>query len=142
VLREPGDTGRTTPSPGLSRLPELLDGLTGFLVRHTQVGDARELPAIADLAAYRIAQEALTNAHRYGDGHADLAVTYEPGAVTIEVVNRIAGRGGDGGFGLLGMRERAAAAGGTVTAGPTGDGRFRLLATLPTATHDALEPTP
>lgn len=136
VLREPGEVTDTAPSPGLSRLPELLSALTaaGFRVDLREEGEPRDLPAIVDLAAYRIAQESLTNAHRYGDDAAELRVVYGPATVSVEVVNRVgpprapAGSG----FGLIGMRERAAAAHGTVTAGPAPGGRFRVHATLPT----------
>jgi signal transduction histidine kinase len=89
---------------------------------------------MVDLAAYRIVQEGLTNAHRYGDGRAGLLVEYAPGGVMVEVTNDVRpDRETDGtGYGLLGMRERASAAGGVVTAGPLGDGRFRVHAVLPT----------
>ncbi|WP_236046831.1 sensor histidine kinase [Paractinoplanes ovalisporus] len=140
VLREDGEAGTTEPSPGLARVPALLDGLTGFDVVFTQTGSPQQVPAIVDLAAYRIVQEALTNAHRYGDGHATLTISYEEAVVTIEVTNRVQGHGDGSGFGLIGMRERAAAAGGSVTAGPDG-GRFRLLATLPITAY-ALETAP
>jgi signal transduction histidine kinase len=120
----------------VERLPELLDGLraTGFDVRHQQRGESRPLPAVVSLAAYRIAQEALTNAHRYGDGGATLDLEYTADTVSIEVTNRVAGSGGrpGSGFGLLGMRERAAAAHGTITTGPVAGGRFRVHAELPT----------
>ncbi|GAB2571877.1 two-component sensor histidine kinase [Paractinoplanes abujensis] len=137
VLRDPAEAGSTEPSPGLSRVPALLDGLVGFDVAFTQIGQPRELPAIADLAAYRIVQEALTNAHRYGDTSATLVITYAENDVTIEVTNRIAGHGDGTGFGLIGMRERAAAAGGSVTAGPAGH-EFRVHAGLPAPSY-ALE---
>jgi signal transduction histidine kinase len=140
VLRDPGEAGTTEPSPGLARVPALLGGLAGFDVAYTESGRPQPLPAITDLAAYRIVQEALTNAHRYGDGRAALTVDHGPQEVTIEVTNRIAGRGDGSGFGLIGMRERAAAAGGSVTAGPDG-GRFRVRATLPTTAY-ALETAP
>ncbi|GGN65260.1 two-component sensor histidine kinase [Actinoplanes lobatus] len=137
VLRDPGELPATEPTSGLDRLPGMLAGLEamGFEVRHRQTGTPRPLPAVVDLAAYRIVQEALTNAHRYGDGSADLDLTYTDGEVTIEVVNRVAryrGRSGSG-FGLLGMRERAAVAHGAVTAGPVSGGRFRVHAVLPAA---------
>ncbi|MET7418998.1 histidine kinase [Dactylosporangium sp. NPDC005555] len=122
------------PAPGLARLPELLATLstTGFGVLHRQVGEARELPAMVDLAAYRIVQEALTNAHRYGDGSADLLVEYTPSDVVVSVSNRFAVPVPQGsGYGLLGMRERAAAAGGSVTACPVGASEFRVHAVLP-----------
>ncbi|MEU8228680.1 histidine kinase [Actinoplanes sp. NPDC048967] len=136
VLRNSDEQANTEPAPGLSRLPDLLGALqaAGFTVRNQLRGDPRELPAMVDLAAYRIVQEALTNAHRYGDGRAALLVEYAPSGVILEVTNDIRpdrDTGGTG-YGLLGMRERATAAGGTVTAGPLGDGRFRVHAVLPT----------
>jgi signal transduction histidine kinase len=136
VLRNSDEQASTEPVPGLSRLPELLGALeaTGFSVRQQLRGEPRELPAMVDLAAYRIVQEGLTNAHRYGDGRAVLLLEYAPAGVVLEVTNDVrADRQTEGtGYGLLGMRERASAAGGTVTAGPLGDGRFRVHAVLPT----------
>lgn len=143
VLRDPDETHSTEPAPGVERVPELLAGLAsvGFAVRHQQRGDPRPLPAVVDLAAYRIAQEALTNAHRYGVGGATLTLAYTADTVTVEVTNPIAasgatpggaGSGRGSGFGLLGMRERAAAAHGTITAGQTTGGEFRVYAELPT----------
>jgi signal transduction histidine kinase len=92
-------------------------------------------PAIG-LAAYRIIQESLTNAHRHGCHHrATLRLTYEREALRIEILNDIdterpveARRG----HGTIGMRERVAAAGGTIEIGPTAGGQFRVHATLPT----------
>ena len=136
VLRNSDEQTSTEPTPGLARLPDLFGalGAAGFTVRHQVRGEPRDLPALVDLAAYRIVQEGLTNAHRYGEGRAVLLVEYAPGGVVLEVTNDIApGQTAEGtGFGLLGMRERAAAAGGTVSAEPLGDGRFRVHAVLPT----------
>ncbi|MBB2943352.1 signal transduction histidine kinase [Actinoplanes lutulentus] len=136
VLRDPDEVNSTEPTPGMDRLPDLLDSLrvTGFQVRHQQRGTPRPLPAMVDLAAYRITQEALTNAHKYGDGIAVLDVEFTSDTVTITVTNRIAwprpNRAGSG-FGLLGMRERAAAAHGTITTGLLPGGAFRVEAMLP-----------
>ncbi|WP_285681812.1 histidine kinase [Actinoplanes sp. NBRC 103695] len=137
VLRDANEVRSTEPAPGVERLPELLSGLSamGFAVRHQQRGEPRPLPAVVNLAAYRIAQEALTNAHRYGDGGTTLELEYTVDTVSIDVTNRMAGYA-DGrpgaGFGLLGMRERAAAARGTIEAGPVAGGLFRVHAELPT----------
>ena len=137
VLRDPNDARSTEPAPGVERLHELLTGLgaMGFAVRHQQRGEPRSLPAVVNLAAYRIVQEALTNAHRYGDGGAVLALEYTVDTLRIDITNRIArygnGRPGSG-FGLLGMRERAAAARGTIQVGPVAGGHFRVHAELPT----------
>ncbi|MGK5681451.1 sensor histidine kinase [Actinoplanes sp. URMC 104] len=143
VLRadEPGGTPTgTEPTPGLARLPELLDGLAaaGLAVDVRRDGEPGELPAVVDLAAYRIAQEALTNAHKHGAGATRLTVRRTAEAVEIEVLNAMppgAPPAGSG-YGLLGMRERAVTAGGTLTAGVTSDG-FRVHAVLPAA-----EPAP
>jgi signal transduction histidine kinase len=137
VLRDPDDVRSTEPAPGMERLHELLTGLgaMGFAVRHRQHGEPRPLPAVVNLAAYRIVQEALTNAHRYGDGDAVLELEYTVDTLRVDITNRIAaagsGRPGSG-FGLLGMRERAAAARGTIQVGPVAGGRFRVRAELPT----------
>lgn len=137
VLR--GDDGggldeSTEPTRGLARLAELLDSFAaaGLQVEHRQSGTVRDLPAVVDLAAYRIVQESLTNAHKYGTGRARLAITYAPDAVQIDVDNAIAkdAEPNGSGYGLVGMRERAAATGGTVTAGAEGD-RFAVHAELP-----------
>jgi signal transduction histidine kinase len=88
-------------------------------------------------AAYRIVQESLTNAHRHGTkARAVLRVTYEPEALSIEVVNEVAPPGsgsGRAGHEIVGMRERVAAAGGTIEIGPTPSSSFRVHATLPVA---------
>ena len=144
VLRDPGDPGNVEPSPSLTRLSELIAGIavTGFRVEVFAERDPRELPAMVDQAAYRIVQEALTNAHRYGDGSARLVVIYDPDEVTIEVTNRVGGpRPATSGYGLLGMRERAAAVGGIVTAQAMSGNRFLLRAVLPTHAY-ALDNAP
>jgi signal transduction histidine kinase len=137
VLRGADEHESTEPVPRLGRLPDLLAGLDAarFAVRFDEAGTARELPAVVDLAAYRIAQEALTNAHKHGDGSARVRVGYTPSGVEVEVVNALPpGPAPPGsGYGLLGMHERAASAGGTLTAGVTGDGEFRVYAELPAA---------
>lgn len=135
VLRGEDELDESTePTRGLARLAELLDSFaaSGLQVEHRQRGDARALPAVVDLAAYRIVQESLTNAQKHGTGKATLTVTYTPDAVLIDVSNAVAaGEAGKGsGYGLVGMRERAAATGGTVTAGVV-DGRFAVHAALP-----------
>jgi signal transduction histidine kinase len=139
VLRDPDEVD-VEPAPGLDRLPELLTGLraTGFRVAYEQVGPERRPAAVVDLAAYRIVQEALTNAHRYGDGAATLTIEYGPEDIAVEVLNRIGVPLGEhragSGFGLLGMRERAVSAHGMISTGLAGDGCFRVRAVLPFAT--------
>jgi signal transduction histidine kinase len=149
VLRA-GDAGPPlAPSPGLGRLGELASHArsAGIAVRVVEEGPARPLPADVDVAAYRIVQEALTNAVRHSGGRsATVRVCYDADALMIEVDddgNRgVAGHGGYGGEdlggegdqrgnGVAGMIERARALGGTLDAGPRPGGGFRVLARLP-----------
>ncbi|MGH3976516.1 MAG: ATP-binding protein, partial [Pseudonocardiaceae bacterium] len=98
---------------------------------------AEELPAAVDLTAYRIVQEALTNAVKHAAGsQARVAVRRDGDVVVVEVTNNLPHnlteptRAGEG-TGLVSMRERAAALGGTLTAGLAG-GSWRVHAVLPT----------
>jgi signal transduction histidine kinase len=138
VLRTPdGLEVDVEPTRGLARLADLLDSLaaSGLPVDLHRSGEPRELSSMIDLAAYRIIQEALTNAHKHGAGPARLELAYTADAVTIRVTNAVprpdARPARSAGYGLTGMGERAAAAGGTLTTGPTPDGRFSVCAVLP-----------
>ena len=92
-----------------------------------------ELPAAVDLSAYRIVQEALTNAVKHGGARAEVSVRQSDGRLVVEVVNDVpAPRPLGGGTGLLSMTERAAAVGGALSAGPRGD-RWHVRADLPLA---------
>ncbi len=150
---EPADP--TQPTPGLSRLDELVTGVraAGLPVTVTVTGRRRELPAVTDLSAFRIIQEALTNTLRHA-GPATAVVTVDYGASAIRVEVTDTGRGltghaapaGTAGHGLRGMHERAAAAGGKLEIGPRPAGGFRVAATLPLddhwlATADTAPPT-
>lgn len=140
VLRGP-EAAEFRPQPGLMDLPDLLDTmrLTGLDVDAVVTGTPRRpLPAGAELAAYRVAQEALTNAARHGgpDVRARVELTWSPSGLAIEV--RDDGRGAaaspatrGSGQGLRGLRERVDLFGGTVEAGPVVGGGFRVRATLP-----------
>ncbi|MCX5383890.1 sensor histidine kinase [Streptomyces sp. NBC_00083] len=136
TLRAPGEAPRS-PAPGLDRLPELVEqaASAGLTVRSSTGGRRRELPPGTDLAAFRIVQEALTNVVRHSAARtAHLAIGYEPGALVLSVEDAGPPSGGDAGgsgSGLVGMRERAAALGGTIDAGPVADGGFRVTARLP-----------
>jgi signal transduction histidine kinase len=136
VLRDP-DGDADEPARGLAHLPALVEQVAGAGLRleHRREGPARELPAAVDLAAYRIIQESLTNAHKYAtDDRARLRLRFTDDRIEITVSNVAApGPRGDG-YGLAGMRERATALGGRLTAGATGDGRFVVEAVLPAAT--------
>ncbi|WP_078877674.1 histidine kinase [Streptomyces sp. 150FB] len=139
VLRSEDPNSSTEPPPGLSRLASMLDSLTavGLRVEHRQEGEARPLPSAVDLAAYRIVQESLTNAHKHGsEPAARLRLDYTPAGLGI-VVENAAGRrvpDADGtGHGLIGLRERVSSVGGTVRTGRGDDGRFTVRAFLPAA---------
>ena len=139
VLREDvdGEADRA-PQPGLARLSELVDTArdAGANVRLILQGKVVELPAGIDLAAYRIVQEALTNARRHAPAaDVDVEVSYGEDVLTLRV--RDYGPGpADGelepGHGLVGMRDRATVAGGTFSAGQAEGGGFVVDATLPT----------
>ncbi|NGO41489.1 sensor histidine kinase [Streptomyces ureilyticus] len=136
TLRTPGDAPRA-PAPGLSRLPELVEqaASAGLTVGVETEGKRRALPPGADLAAFRIVQEALTNVVRHsGSRHARVLLCYEDDALKLRIDDDGPATGADAGGsgnGLAGMRERAAALGGTIEAGPREDGGFRVLAVLP-----------
>jgi signal transduction histidine kinase len=138
VLRAPGESpAATAPQPSLRRLPELVAEALGVGLRvDVQVtGDLDGLPAGLDLAAFRIVQEALTNTRRHAHARtARVRLDRSPDALDIEVTDDgDAGAGGRAGHGLIGMRERAALYGGTLSAGPAPGGGFRVAATLPLA---------
>ncbi|HEX8205608.1 MAG TPA: histidine kinase [Solirubrobacteraceae bacterium] len=130
VLKE--DEAKYAPQPGLGMLDQLL-AQSGMDVDVRREGDPHPLAPGVDTAAYRIVQEALTNARKHGAGQsASLLLRWEPEAVQLEVVNErreTAGQNGVG-HGLVGMRERVRLFGGTVDAGPDGD-VFRVRARLP-----------
>jgi signal transduction histidine kinase len=135
VLRE--DEPSLAPQPGLGRIPELVaqardDGLAVELV---ETGTRPDLAPGVDLAAYRVVQEALTNARKHaGPVPAQVRIAYEPAAVEVEVANEAGTVGPDqsgGKQGLIGMRERVRLFGGTLDAGPRTDGGFRVHARFP-----------
>lgn len=136
ALRSPGSAPRA-PAPGLDRVGELAEhaATAGLRVTVETDGTARRLPPGTDLAAFRIVQEALTNVIRHsGARAARVRLEYRPRTLSLRVDDDGPATGGerhDGGNGLIGMRERAAALGGAVRAGPRGDGGFRVVATLP-----------
>ncbi|THA71366.1 sensor histidine kinase [Streptomyces sp. A0958] len=136
TLRAPGDAPRT-PAPGLDRLPELVEqaAITGLTVTVETDGARGTVPPGADLAAFRIVQEALTNVVRHsGSRTARVRIGYEPGRILLHVDDDGPATGtdaGGSGNGLSGMRERAAALGGTAEAEIRPDGSFRVRAELP-----------
>ncbi|MQY06922.1 hypothetical protein ACRB68_50190 [Actinomadura sp. RB68] len=139
ALRADGEQAPRSPTAGLDRLPELLErARAAGLAVHCEVsGEERPLPAGADLAAFRIVQESLTNVTRHaGPGPVRVRVRIVHGDHDVTVRVDDDGRGAPllsdtGGAGIRGMRERATALGGTFDAGPRAGGGFRVRATLP-----------
>jgi signal transduction histidine kinase len=135
VLRLEEGEPALAPQPGLADLDALLAQArgAGLPVQRTIEGEPAALPPGVDLAAYRIVQEALTNARRHAAAaQARVAVRYGQGIVELEITNE--GRRaipGEGGHGLVGMRERAALYGGELEAGPRPDGGYAVRARLP-----------
>ncbi|WEV24214.1 sensor histidine kinase [Streptomyces sp. 71268] len=141
-LRTPGSAPRS-PAPGLDRVPELTEqaAAAGLRVEVRTEGHRANLPPGADLAAFRIVQEALTNVIRHSEARgARVLLRHDANALHVAIdddgpASSAAGGGRadtlSGGNGLVGMRERAAAFGGTVQAGPRPDGGFRVLAHIP-----------
>jgi signal transduction histidine kinase len=135
ILRQGGDAPRS-PTSGLDSLDGLVANATaaGLEVRTRVEGTPRPLPAGVDLAAFRIVQEALTNVTRHaGPATATVLVAYGDHDLTVRVDddgNGVESASG-GGNGIRGMRERAAALGGELSAGPRPGGGFRVSALLP-----------
>ena len=136
VLRQVDDAAPRAPSPSLERLAELAAATSadGFSVKVERLGDAESLPAGIELAAYRIVQEALTNAVRHSGGSHTLVHVEQGEAALIVQVDDDGGnakRATVSGNGIVGMTERAHALGGTLEAGPTIGGGFRVRVWLP-----------
>jgi signal transduction histidine kinase len=138
VLREDVDgEAERAPQPGLDQLPELVDTArdAGSNVRLILQGKVVRLPAGIDLAAYRIVQEALTNARRHAPcADVDVEVTYGDGNVKLRVRDHGPGPADEllAGHGIVGMRDRAALAGGTFECGAAEGGGFAVDVELPT----------
>ena len=149
VLRHSDEVADPTmPAPGLARLDALAAGVrqAGLPVTVRVEGEPRAMPSVADLAAFRVIQEALTNTVRHaGPATATVTVTYGPGDLRVEVTDTgVGGAPSNGspasnntGHGIRGMRERAAAAGGTIEIGPMESGGFRVAAWFPCAPDEA-----
>jgi signal transduction histidine kinase len=128
--------GKVEPPLGLTALGTLVERhrSAGLRVSVRERGSRRPLPPGLDQAAYRILQEALTNAARYGEGGAEVEIGFGPSSLELVVTNRTRPSltSGAVGNGIVGMRERATLLGGSLEAG-TSDGRFRVRAHLPYA---------
>lgn len=139
VLRADGEPGQDAPAPGLAQLDQLVEQVraAGLAVTLTVSGTPAALPATAQLAVHRLVQEALTNTLTHADGARSARVHLRWGTDALEVEVADDGRGGrprdpdrPTGHGLVGMRERFGAWGGSVETGPA-DGGWRVRGTLP-----------
>jgi signal transduction histidine kinase len=148
VLRSAGESDASVePAPMLTELTALIDSYrdAGLAVEYETSGAPRPLPDTTQLALYRTVQEGLTNAHKYGDGNVRLRISHTAQGVDVELTNPVAvpavgdvtprsdAAGEAGGFGLMGMRERVRAAGGSLHVGPDGETRFAVRAHFPNA---------
>ena len=130
------DGAEYAPRPGLDRLDDLVAQVraAGLAVAVSVEGAQRTLPAGVDLSAYRIVQEALTNTLKHAQAtRADVALRYRDDALDVEVRDdgEATGNGDGAGHGLIGMRERVTAYGGTLDAGPAPAGGFTVSARFP-----------
>lgn len=136
LIRDENHELGLTPAPGTAQLTDLAERFRrdGLTVDMRVAGPTGALPVTAEVSAYRIVQEALTNALRYSaDRAASVRLSSTPTALRIQVVNACGTRRADGsGLGLVGMAERVSLLGGTLTHGVV-DGRFELTAVLPVA---------
>ncbi len=150
------ETSDRSPTSGLDQLPALAERMrqAGLPVSIDVAGQPRERPATVDLAAYRIVQESLTNVLRHAAATtAEVQVQHHPDAVEVTVTDD--GRGGESPItesqgdgsqttepqGIVGMRQRATAVGGTLHAGPRPEGGFRVRARLPLADPSSPDPS-
>jgi signal transduction histidine kinase len=138
VLRQVDEAAPRSPAPGLGRLDEIVSRASsaGLPVAVEVEGASNGLPPGVDRAAYRIVQEALTNVTRHaGPARATVRISYGERDVVLQIDDDGLGGTTNGspstGNGILGMRERAAALGGTVQTGPRPGGGFRVRAWLP-----------
>ncbi|WP_395511396.1 sensor histidine kinase [Streptomyces racemochromogenes] len=125
------------PQPGIGELGALVERVraSGLAVSYARTGAVRELPAALEATVHRVVQEALTNVVKHAGASAvDVLLEYGPRELAVRVTDdgRGAAGGAAGGHGLIGIRERAAAHGGTAWTGPGPDGRgFTVLVTSP-----------
>jgi signal transduction histidine kinase len=143
LLRSDGHHDLRSPQPTLDRLPSLAEQVrrAGLPVELRVHGEQRRLPGTVETNAYRIVQEALTNALKHaGPARAAVVLDYGPDVLSVEIRDDGRGdpgsgdtgsRGPAGGFGLVGMRQRAALFEGHVDAGPAESGGFRVAARIP-----------
>lgn len=147
------DVAERTPTPGLARVSDLVERAraAGLDVTAEVHGDPSAIDGVVDRSAFRIAQESITNVMKHAPDHratltldigndvVDLVVVDEPTA-SSDSASRAAGAPsalfGESGNGIIGMRERAAAVGGELRAGPRPDGGWTVVARLPSGTPE------
>ena len=135
VLREGGRS--ETPAAGLEGLAGLTDQVraAGVAVTVTELGERPEVPAPVATAVYRVVQEALTNTVRHAAAtRVTVTLDHTPASVTVEITDNGTGPADTEGHGIMGMRERVAALGGALTAGPAPGGGFTVRAMIPVGT--------
>ena len=139
VLRSGDERADLAPVPGLDQLRELVEQArqAGMSVSLSLDGPPRPLPEGAELAAYRVVQESLTNTRKHGGlaAAAAVALRYEPDGLVLQVTDDgLGAAAAEGpGHGLTGMRERIEMYGGTIHAGPLPGGGYQVTARLPSA---------
>jgi signal transduction histidine kinase len=136
LLRDDEPELTLAPPPSLRRIDELVAGTraSGLPVEVVIEGEPVELPPGVDVSAYRIVQEALTNALKHaGPAHARVTITYARDAVDLAIVDDGPGvpSANGGGYGLAGMRERVAVYGGRLESGARPEGGYALRVRLP-----------
>jgi len=138
ILRETGDDASgTAPVPGLADVTDLVDAAraSGAVVEVHRSGALPSLPPLADVTAFRTVQESLVNARRHSPGAVvELSIDATVDRLTVVVENDLPSGGGAAhtpGYGLVGMRERAALVGGELEAGVAQAGRWRVALSLP-----------
>ncbi|MFL5841408.1 MAG: sensor histidine kinase [Thermoleophilaceae bacterium] len=136
LLRETDEELNLTPQPSLRRLEALVESVrgAGLPVELKVEGELGDLPPGVDVSAYRIVQEALTNAMKHaGPAHATVTVRRSADDLAIDVIDTGAGglNGAGSGHGLVGMRERVSVYGGRLEAGRRPEGGYALRAWLP-----------
>ncbi len=141
VLRHPDDEALLRPQPGMAGLDDLVAhfAAAGLPVDLTVDGQVCALPSTVDVSAYRIVQEALTNALKHaGADRVEVRVAYASHQLHLAVSDDGAGAAADvePGHGILGMVERAALVGGTLVARTRAAGGFEVLATMPVVRQD------
>ncbi len=133
------DEGEDAPAHGLDHVPELVERTHGIGLHTTLTieGQRHDVPEAVDRTAYRIVQESLTNTARHAAAStASIRISYLPGALGIRIDDNgkaLPGAAAKPGVGLLGMRERVTALGGSLRAEPRTEGGFTVQAELPVA---------